>query len=78
MADLLERSLLLPTDMAELGTLRKQEVFLRYLGMVKPLTLVASLTFVLWFPAHHVLVLIGRLSELPIGWRRQPTTKAKP
>ena len=80
-ADLLERSLLLPTDMAELGTLRKQEVFLsikRYLGMVRPLTLVASLTFVLWFPAHHVLVLIGRLSGLPIGWRRQPTTKAKP
>ena len=46
MADALERSLLLPTDMAELGTLRRQEVFLsikRYLGMVKPLTLVASL-----------------------------------
>ena len=45
-ADALERSLLLPTDMAELGTLRRQEVFLsikRYLGMVKPLTLVASL-----------------------------------
>ena len=69
-ADALERSLLLPPDMVELGSLRKQEVFLsikRYLGMVRLLTLVASLIFVLWFPTHHVLVLIGRLSRLPIG-----------
>ena len=69
-ADALERSLLLPIDMAELGTLRRQEVFLninRYLGMVRPLTLVASLIFILWFPTHRVLVSIGRLSRLPIS-----------
>ena len=69
-ADALERSLLLPTDMAELGGLRRQKVFLsikRYLGMVRLLTLVAPLIFVLWFPMHHVLVSIGRLSRLPIS-----------
>ena len=69
-ADALERSLLLPTDMAELGGLRRQKVFLsikRYLGMVRLLTLVAPLIFVLWFPTHRVLVSIGRLSRLPIG-----------
>ena len=73
MADALERSLLLSADMAKLGNLRRQEVFLsikRYLGMVRPPTLVASLTFVLWFPTRRVLVLIGRLSRLPTGWRR--------
>ena len=66
----LERSLLLPADIAELGGLRRQEVFLsikRYLGMVRLLTLVALLIFVLWFPTHRVLVSIGRLSRLPIG-----------
>ena len=50
MADALERSLLLPTDMAKLGKLRKQEVFLsikRYLGMVRLLTFVTPLIFVL-------------------------------
>ena len=65
----LERSLLLPADIAELGGLRRQEVFLsikRYLGMVRLLTLVALLIFVLWFPTHRVLVSIGRLSRLPI------------
>ena len=69
-ADALERSLLFPTDMAELGNLRRQEVFLsfkRYLGMVRLLTLVASLIFFLWFPTHRVLVSIGRLSRLLIG-----------
>ena len=48
-ANALERSLLLPTDMAELGNLKRQEVFLiikRYLGMVRLLTLVTSLIFV--------------------------------
>ena len=63
-ADALESSLLIPPDMAELGGLRRQEVYLsikRYLGMVRLLTLVASLIFVLWFPTHHVLVSIGRL-----------------
>ena len=80
-ADVLERSLLLPADMAELGSLRRQEVFLsikRYLGMVRLLTLVVSMMVVPWFLTHRVLVLIGRPSKLPIGWRRQPTTKAKP
>ena len=70
MANMLERSLLLPADMAELGNLRRQEVFLsikRYLGMVRLLTLVASLIFFLWFPTHRVLVSIGRLSRLLIG-----------
>ena len=69
-ANALESSLLLPTDMAELGNLRRQEVFLsikRYMGMVRLLTLVALLIFVLWFPTHRVLVSIGRLSRLPIG-----------
>ena len=70
MADALKRSLLLPTDMAELGNLRRQEVFLsikRYLGLVRLLTLVAPLIFVLWFPTHRVLVSIGRLSRPLIG-----------
>ena len=66
----LERSLLLPPDMAELGGLRRQEVFLsikRYLGMVRLLTLVVLLILVLWFTTHRVLVSIGRLSRLPTG-----------
>ena len=70
MADALERSLLLPANMAELGNLRRQEVFLsikRYLGMVRLLKLMALLTFVLWFPTHRMLVSIGRLSKLLIG-----------
>ena len=44
--DALERSLLLPDDMAELGSQRRQEVFLsikRYLGMVRLPTLVVSM-----------------------------------
>ena len=81
MVDALERSLLLPTDMAELGNLRRQEVFLsikRYLRMVRLPTLVVLMTFVPWFLTHRVLVFIGRLSRLPIGWKRQLMTKAKP
>ena len=81
MADALERSLLLPADMVELGGLKRQEVFLsikRYLGMVRHLTLVVLMMLVPWFLTHRVLSLIGRLSRLPIGWKRQPTTKAKP
>ena len=45
-ADALERTLLLPTDMDELRGVRRQEVFLnikRYLGMVRFLTLVTLL-----------------------------------
>ena len=80
-ADALERSLLLPTDMAKLGGLRRQEIFLsikRYLGMVRLPTLVVSMILVPWFLTHRVPVSIGRLSRLPIGWMRQPMTKAKP
>ena len=49
MADALERSLLLPADMAELGSLRREEVFLsikRYLGMVRLLTPMVSMMLV--------------------------------
>ena len=80
-ADALERSLLLPTDMAELGGLRRQEIFLsikRYLGMVRLPTLMVSIILVPWFLTHRMPVSIGRLSRLPIGWMRQPMTKAKP
>ena len=48
-ADALERSLLLPADMANLKNLRRQEIFLsmkRYLGMVRFSTFVALLAFV--------------------------------
>ena len=61
-ADALERSLLLPADIAELGGLKRQEVFLsikRYLGMIRLSTLVAPLILVLWFPIHRVFVSIG-------------------
>ena len=47
-ADVLERTLLLPTDMNELKSMRMQEVFLsmkRYLGMVRLLILMTSSTF---------------------------------
>ena len=69
-ADALERSLLLPANMAELGGLRRQEVFLsikRYLGMVRLPMLVAPLILVLWFPTYRVFVSIDRLSRLPTG-----------
>ena len=65
-ADALERSLLLPANMAELGNLRRQEVFLnikKYLGMVRLLTLVIPLIFVPWLPTYRVLVSIGSLSR---------------
>ena len=45
-ADALERSLLLPADMADLKNLRRQELFLsmkRYVGMVRFSTFVALL-----------------------------------
>ena len=67
-ADALERSLLLPVVMAELGGLKRQEVFLsikRYLGVVKLPTLVVSLILVLQLLTHCVLVSIGRLFRLP-------------
>ena len=65
-ADALKRSLLLPTDMAELGNLRRQEVFLsikRYLGMVRFLVHVTPLIFIPWFPTYRVFVPIGRPSR---------------
>ena len=80
-ADALERSLLLPTDMVELGNLRRQEVFLsvkRYLGMVRLLILMTSLIFILGFPTYYVFVSIGRLSMPPIGWKRQSMTRVGP
>ena len=52
MVNALEKSLLLPADMAELKNLKRQEVFLsmkRYLGIVRLLTFVTSLAFVPWF-----------------------------
>ena len=69
-ADALERSLLLPTDMAELRSLRRQEVFLsnkRYLGMVRFLVHVTPLIFIPWFPTYRVFVPIGRPSRPLIG-----------
>ena len=80
-ADALERSLLFLADMAELGGLRRQEVFLsikRYLGMVRLPTLVVLMILVLWFLTHHVLVSIYKLSKLFSSWRRQLMTKARP
>ena len=65
-ANALERSLLLPADMTELGNLKRQEVFLnikRYLGIVRLLTLVIPLIFVPWFPTYRVFVSIDRLSR---------------
>ena len=65
-ADALERSLLLPTDMAKLGGLRRQEIFLsikRYLGMLRLPKLMVSMILVPWFPTHRVLVSIGRPSS---------------
>ena len=69
-ADALERSLLLPADMAKLGNLRRQEVFLsikRHLGMVRLLTLVTPLISVPWFPTYRVFVSIDRLFRPLIG-----------
>ena len=80
-ANVLERSLLLPDDIAELRNLRRQEVFLnmkRYLGMVRLLTFVTSLVFVPWFPTYLALVSIGKLSKPLTDWKRRPTTRAGP
>ena len=66
----LERSLLPPTDMAELGNLRRQEVFLsikRYLGMIRFLVHVTPLIFIPWFSTYRVFVPIGRSFRPLIG-----------
>ena len=80
-ADALERSLLLPADMANLKNLRRQELFLsmkRYLNMVRFSTFVAFLAFVSWLPIHTLLVSSGRPSKLLLEWRRWPMTRAGP
>ena len=80
-ANALERSLLLPADMAELKSLRRQEVFLsmkRYLGMVRLSTFMTLLAFIPWFPIYILLVSIGRPSRPLTNWKRRPTTRAGP
>ena len=80
-ADALERSLLLPANMADLKNLRRQEFFLsmkRYLGMVRSSTFVALLAFVPWLPIYTLLISIGRPSRPLIEWRRWPMTRAGP
>ena len=65
-ADALERSLLLPADMADLKNLRRQELFLsikRYLGIVRFSTFVAFLAFVSWLPIYTLLISNGRPSR---------------
>ena len=72
-ADALERSLLLPADMANLKNLKRQELFLsmkRYLGMVRFSTFVVLLAFVPWLPIYTLLVSIGRPSKPFIEWKR--------
>ena len=67
-ADALERTLLLPTDINELKNMRMQEVFLSmkmYLGMVRLLILVTPSTFALRFSFMMCLFqLAGRLGHL--------------
>ena len=80
-ADAVERSLLLPVDMADLKNLRRQELFLsmkRYLGMVRFLALVAFLVLVFVFPIYILLISNGRSFKLLIEWRRWPITRAGP
>ena len=80
-ANALERSLLLPTDMADLKNLRRQELFLsmkRYLGMVRFSTFVTLLAFVPWLPIYTLLVSIGKPSRPLIEWRKWPMTRVGP
>ena len=67
-ADVLERTLLLPTDMNELKNMRMQEVFLsmkRHLGMVRLLIHVTPSTFAPRFSFMICLVqLVGRPGHL--------------
>ena len=67
-ADALERTLQLPTDMNKLKNMRMQEVFLsikRYLGMVRLLILATPSTFALRFSFMMCLFqLAGRLGHL--------------
>ena len=71
-ANALERSLLLPVDMADLKNLRRQELFLsmkRYFGMVRFLALVAFLVLVSRLPIYTLLISNGRPFKLLIEWR---------
>ena len=80
-ADALKRSLLLPTDMADLKNLRRQELFLsikRYLGIVKFSTFVAFLAFIPWLPNYTLLISNGRPSRPLIEWRRWLMTRVGP
>ena len=80
-ADALERSLLLPVDMADLKNLIRQEFFLcmkRYLSMVRFSTFMAFLAFVPLLPIYTLLVSNGKLSRPFIEWRRCPMTRVRP
>ena len=80
-ADALERSLLLPVDMADLKNLRRQELFLsmkRYFSMVRFSALVAFLVFVPCFPIYTLLISNGKSFKLLIEWKRWPITRARP
>ena len=80
-ANALERSLLLPADMAELKNLRRQKVFLsmkRYLGMVRLSTFVTLLAFFPWLPIYILLVSIDKPSRPFIDCKRRPTTRVGP
>ena len=64
-ADELERTLLLPTDMTELKNMRMQEVFLsmkRYLGMVRLLIPMTSSTFA---PRFSFIMCLFQLAGRP-------------
>ena len=81
MANALERSLLLPADIADLKNLRRQELFLsmkRYLCMVRFSTFVAFLSFVPWLPIYTLLVSNGKPSKLLLEWMKWPMTRAGP
>ena len=69
-ADVVERSLLLPIDIEDLKNLRSKELFLsmkRYLDMVRSLVLTAFLVLVSWFSIYTLLTSNGRSFKLPIG-----------
>ena len=64
-ADVLERALLLPTDMEELKNMRMQEVFLsakRYLGMVR---LLKSKTLSILAPRFSFIMCLSQLAGYP-------------
>ena len=69
-ADVVERSLLLPIDIEDLKNLRSKELFLsmkRYLDMVRSLAFTTFLVLVSWFSIYTLLTSNGRSFKLPIG-----------